>query len=109
MFDCQVESSGPEDFRHDPRWPPSGSSGSSGSVVAPPGYGPVPAAHIHQRYNVPQRLEVSWLKQIVEDPRLLQGLRVMCREVQRSRLPYAPLLALNYQLGGKFKYANPED
>ena len=66
-------------------------------------------AHLSEPYNVPKSLEVSWLKQIVEDKRLLLGLRAICREVQLSRLPYAPLLALHYQMGGKFKYPNPED
>lgn len=52
--------------------------------------------------------EYGWLQQIIRDPRLLQALRVMCAQVQHCRLPYAPLLACHYQLGGKFKFPSLE-
>ena len=42
------------------------------------------------------------------DPRLLQGFKNLCQQVAVGNVPYAPLLALNYQLGGKFKFPSPE-
>lgn len=59
-------------------------------------------------YTFPLNQELAWFKQIVADSRLLTGLQVMCQEVQLARLPYAPLLALHYQLGGRFKFPGPE-
>jgi len=54
------------------------------------------------------RLELEWLRVISRDERLMLGLRLMCQEVQLCRLPYAPLLALHYQLGGHFRFPSPE-
>jgi hypothetical protein len=42
------------------------------------------------------------------DPRLQQGLENLCHQVTMGNVPYAPLLALNYQLGGRFTLAKPE-
>ena len=60
------------------------------------------------KYSFTVHEEICWLHQIMADPRLLQGLKNLCREVTLGQVPYAPLLALNYQLGGKFKFPTPE-
>ena len=60
------------------------------------------------RYQFPSHQVVEWLSQIVRDPRLSSGLQKMCAEVAWAKMPYAPMLALNYQLGGRFCYPRPE-
>lgn len=61
-----------------------------------------------ERYEFPSSQSVQWLRQVVQDPRLLRGLEAMCREVQWRRMPYAQMLALNYQLGGRVCFPTPE-
>ena len=60
------------------------------------------------KYTFTVQEEVCWLHQIVTDPRLLQGFKNLCFQVTLGNVPYAPLLALNYQLGGQFTYPFPE-
>ena len=61
------------------------------------------------KYVFTVQQEVSWLRDILDDSRLMQALKVMCQQVMMCRIPYAPQLALNYQLGGRFKFPRPED
>jgi hypothetical protein len=60
-------------------------------------------------YNYDPVQEFIWLQQIMEDGRLLQGLKLMAAEVAKLQMPYAPMLALHYQLGGRFTYPAPEE
>lgn len=60
------------------------------------------------KYTFSIHQEVCWLHQIVTDPRLLQGFKNLCQQVTMGYVPYAPLLALNYQLGGRFTFPSPE-
>jgi hypothetical protein len=60
------------------------------------------------RYGFTIHQEVCWLHQIMTDPRLLQGFKNLLQSVTLGQVPYAPVLALNYQLGGKFKFPSPQ-
>jgi hypothetical protein len=59
-------------------------------------------------YTFTVQEEICWLHQIMTDPRLLQGFKNLCQQVTAGQSPYAPLLALNYQLGGRFNFPTPE-
>ena len=60
------------------------------------------------KYTFSVHEENCWLHQIVTDPRLLQGFKNLCQQVTLGNVPYAPLLALNYQMGGSFNFPFPE-
>jgi hypothetical protein len=60
------------------------------------------------KYRFTVQQEVCWLHQVMTDPRLLQGFKNLLQSVTLGQVPYAPVLALNYQLGGKFKFPSPE-
>ena len=60
------------------------------------------------KYTFSVKEELRWLHQIMTDPRLLQGFKNLCQQVTMGNVPYAPLLALNYQLGGSFNFPFPE-
>ena len=60
------------------------------------------------RYRFTIHQEVCWLHQVMTDPRLLQGFKNLLQSVSLGQVPYAPMLALNYQLGGKIKFPSPE-
>lgn len=77
-------------------WADSGPVVQSGGVARP------------EHYEFPSHQLVQWLQQVCQDPRLQRGVGAMCSEVQWCRMPYAQILALNYQLGGKVCFPTPE-
>lgn len=52
---------------------------------------------------------VRMVIQVADDTRLRLGLSVFCSNVAQCKVPYAPLLALWYQQGGKFRFPDPQD